>query len=180
MTELKTKLAPLQFSAIKVKPEYMEKWNERSTDFILLSRNGEPIRNTLYRIGGLNTPRLNTAPYFMLLKHVEAFYDDTITKDPKRKPHLESRWVILDREGNEKVEFKQFASPYWVENSVLYSLDQNYYNIETGYHYGKSYHTLTSDDFVFIENHYDKDVSRRGVLKINKKDGTFELFPIKR
>jgi len=81
----------LQFSKINIDPYYREKWNIHSNDFICLTRNGKMIRETLYRIGGLNNPNLDTDNYFMLLKHVEAFYSDDITKIKKDKPHLESR-----------------------------------------------------------------------------------------
>lgn len=96
--------------------------------------------------------------------------------DPK---HLESRWCILDEYRNEKVEFKPFSTPYLVKNSCIYSVDRTYYNIDTGFLYCQASGSLKTKDFLFLENNYDKDDSKRGVLKINKKDGTFELFPEK-
>jgi len=167
----------LQFSKINIDPYYREKWNIHSNDFICLTRNGKMIRETLYRIGGLNNPNLDTDNYFMLLKHVEAFYSDDITKIKKDKPHLESRWCILNKDGDEKVEFKQFQSPYLIDNSQIYSIYDDYYNIETGEFYGNSNHSMIkSKDFIFIDNNYTSDESKKGVLKINKKDGTWELF----
>jgi len=35
---------------------------------------------------------------------------------------------------------------------------------------------IKSKDFIFIDNNYTSDESKKGVLKINKKDGTWELF----
>jgi hypothetical protein len=35
---------------------------------------------------------------------------------------------------------------------------------------------MRANDFIFVENPYDENVSKRGVLKINKEDGSFELF----
>jgi len=35
---------------------------------------------------------------------------------------------------------------------------------------------MKSEQYVFLNNEFDKDKSRRGVMKINKADGTFELF----
>ena len=168
----------LQLSRISVKEEYRKEWNIDLNDFVCLTKNGELLRPTLYRIGGLNNPKLNKDNYFMLLKHVEAFYSKDILKmakstDPK---HLESRWCIIDKNGNEKVEFNQFDSPYLVENSCIYSFKSNYYNIETGEHYCNAYKSMASSEFLFLENAYDKDKSKRGVMKINKKDGTWELF----
>jgi hypothetical protein len=36
---------------------------------------------------------------------------------------------------------------------------------------------MQSKEFLFLENAYDDDKSRRGVMKIDKKSGTWELFP---
>jgi hypothetical protein len=35
---------------------------------------------------------------------------------------------------------------------------------------------MNSNEYLFLNNEYDKDESKRGVMKINKKDGTWELF----
>lgn len=170
--------SPLQFSSIVLRAEYAHKWNaSHMNDFIGLTKNGELIRDTLYRIGGMGTPKLGKDEYFLLLKYVEAFYPDSITKIAKDKPHLESRWCIMDKEGNEKVEFKPFASPYLVNDSVIYSLNSEYRNIETDEFYGYSSSSMQSDEFLFLDNRFDKDVSRRGIMKIHKKTGAWELFP---
>jgi hypothetical protein len=178
----------LQLSKIDVNPDYRKKWNIHQSDFFCLTKDGELLRPTLYRIGGLNDPKVGVDRYFMLLKHVEAFYPERILKmssnfnkgkkqDPK---HLASRWCILDEFGNEKVEFEGgLHYPYLVKNSCIYSIDRNYYNIETGLLYCNSNGVVSSRDFLFLENNDDKDKQRRGVMKINKLDGTFELFPEK-
>ena len=167
----------LSFSKITVNPDYCKAWNIRSTDFILLTRNGEVVRDTLYRIGGLNHPELNKDKYFMLLKHEEAFYPDNITKIVKDKPYLASMWCILDIYGNEKIVFKPFQHPYLKKDSCLYTVDGKYYNIETGECYGSSSHAITSKEFMFLNNEFEKDKSKRGVLKVNLIDGSTELFP---
>jgi hypothetical protein len=115
----------------------------------------------------------------MLLKYVEAYYPANIMQmskstDPK---HLEGRWVIIDENGVEKVVFESFKHGWLVADSVIYSLDQKYYNIETGEFYCQSFTSMSSDEYLFLNNEFDKDESKRGVMKINKKDGTFELFP---
>ncbi len=170
----------LQLSHITVNEEYREKWNIHCTDFVLLSRNGQPIRDTLYRLGGMTSPKDIKNDYFLLIKHVEDHYSDDITKVKKDKPHLKSTWVIMDKHGNERVEFGQFKSPYLVKDSVLYSIESKYYNIETGEYYCHSSGTMESDEFLFIDNSYaaiyDKDKTKCGIMKINKKDGTYELF----
>jgi len=35
---------------------------------------------------------------------------------------------------------------------------------------------MNTVDYLFLDNRYDNDKSKRGVMKINKKDGTWELF----
>ena len=167
----------LQFIKASISESYRKKWNVRGDDFVYLTRDGKLIGNTLYRIGGMGSPRLNEDDYFMLLKHVEAFYPDNITKVKKDKPHLEGRWCILDKNGNEKVEFKQFDSPYLVKDSQIYSINGKYYNIESGELYCDARGSMVSSEFIFLENSWDDDKSKRGVMKINKKDGSFELFP---
>ena len=168
----------LQLSPITIKEDYRKEWNVHGNDFMCLTKNGELINNSLYRLGGLNNPKLGTDKYFMLLKYVEAFYKKDIlvmskTTDPK---HLESRWCIFDKDGNEKVEFDSFKSPYLVQDSCIYSISGNYHNIETNEHYCYAYSSMQSKDFLFLENSFGKDESKRGVMKINKKDGTWELF----
>lgn len=166
----------LQFSKMIINEDYCKKWNNNLEDFICLTKNGKLVRNTLYRIGGLNFPKLNDDEYFMLLKHVEAFYSDDITKIKKNKPHLEGRWCILDKSGNEKVEFDQFKYPYLVKDSQIYSVDGKYYNIESGEFYCDTREAIESSEFLFLDNKYDKDETKCGVMKIHKKNGSWELF----
>jgi hypothetical protein len=145
-----------------------------------LFKDGKRINDTLYRVGGLNYPDLTKDRYFMLIKHVEEFYSKDIlkmsgSKDPR---HLAGHWCIIDAEGNEKVVFDGFKHAYLTKDSCIYSMGRNYYNIETGELYCNASNAVESKDFLFLQNDYDKDKSRVGVMKINKKTGTFELFPI--
>jgi hypothetical protein len=85
--------------------------------------------------------------------------------------------TIIKQNGIEKKEFAPYKSPYLVSNSCLYSLNNDYYNIETGEFYCTAYTKIESSEFVFLENSYDKDLSKRGVMQINKKDGSWTVFP---
>lgn len=166
----------LQLSPIEVDKDYCKKWNETMRDFVVLTRNGERVNNSLYRIGGIGSRPIGNN-YFMLLKYVEDFYPKNIIKHTKSDPkHLSGRWCIIDKDGNEKVVFDSFKSPYLVKNSCIYTLEQRYYNIETGELYCQSFTSMESKEFLFLHNAYDANTSRRGVMKINKADGTFELF----
>ncbi len=114
----------------------------------------------------------------MLLKYVEDRYPAHITKhtgsDPK---HLKGVWVILDHNGVEKVEFSEYKSPYLTKGSCIYHLDNKYFNIETGERYGDNiYKYMESSDFLFLDNTYDQDKAKCGVMKVNKSDGSWELY----
>ncbi len=162
-------ISGIQLSRIDVNEDYLKKWNSSHYDgFVLITKDETPLRTTLYRVGGIGGLPKAGEDYFMILKYVEAFYEDHITTDPKRKPHLEGRWCILDKEGNEKVEFNQFSSPY-LAGGQIYSIDSNYHNIETGESYGRAYTSMRSEEFVFLD-------TNNGVLRINKKDGTKKLY----
>jgi hypothetical protein len=178
----------LQLSPIQVREDYLTEWNwGHSQDFMCLTKGGELLRPTLYRKGGLNEPKIGKDKYFLLLKHVEAIYDYDFIKrcypnknnkelELQRK-HLESRWCIIDENGVEKKEFKQFQTPY-LKGGCIYSVDNECYNIETGEHYGSSSSSFESKDYLFLNNRYSKDKTKEGVMKINKLDGTWELFPL--
>ncbi len=166
----------IELNPIYIKEDYRVKWNIRSSDFFGLAKDGELISDSLYRKGGMWSEHNIKNDYFMILKYVEAYYKNDIVTDQKSKPHLEGRWCIIDKNGIEKVEFKAYSSPYMVNNSQIYSLDSNYYNIETGEYYGYSSTSIKSADFLFLDTFFSKDESKRGVMKINKKNGTWELF----
>ncbi len=168
----------LQLSPIDINEEYCKKWNIHMADYVCLTRNGELVNNVLYRIGGINYPDLRflKSNYIMLLKHVEALYDDSIAKDIKSKRHLEGRWCIIDKNGNEKVVLDSFRYGYVVKNSQIYSVERNYYNIESGEFYCCASNSMDTEEYLFLENAYDKNESKRGVMKINKKDSSWELF----
>jgi hypothetical protein len=149
-------------------------WNIHMNDYYHLIRNRELISNTLYRVGGFGVDL--KADYFILLKYTEAYYDDTITKDKDRKPHLKNQWCILDKNGVERVIFKSFENPYLVKDSQIYTINNKYYNIETGEFYCYALKEMESTEYLFLNSQFDENKSRRGVMKINKKDGTWELF----
>jgi hypothetical protein len=163
----------IEFRQIKLDPKYSKKWNNDLKDFIQLYKDGEKVSETLYRFGGFGGEWEDG--YMVLLKHLQACYPDSITKNKKSKLHLECRWCIIDQNGVEKVIAPCYNSLYHT-GGLIYSSNNNYYNIETKEHYGSSSECLKSTDFIFINKQYDKDESKRGILKINIHDGTTELF----
>ena len=163
----------LELRQITLDDKYCKKWNIRQFDFLNLYKNGKRVNDTLYRVGGFGVDFKNN--YIMILKQVETYYDDKITEVRDRKPHLESQWCIIDKNGIEKICFKPFEAPY-LQGGRVYSLDNNYYDVETNKLYCNSYSAMSSEQFIFLNNKYDKDISKRGVMKINKSDGTYEMF----
>ena len=168
----------IQLSPIEVKSDYLKKWNAYVRNFFVLTLNEVPIRHTLYRLGNGNHPNPETDKYFLLLKYTEALYSKDILQmskstDPR---HLASSWVIIDSKGNELFEAENHEPLYLIKNSCIYSYKGNYYNIETGELYGCCSSSIDSEDYLFIDNKYHKDTSKRGVLKINKLTGESELF----
>ncbi|MCK9429828.1 MAG: hypothetical protein M0R17_07470 [Candidatus Omnitrophica bacterium] len=163
----------IELRHVDLDPNYSKKWNNNLNDFIQLYKDGKKISNTLYRIGGMGGNWKDG--YMVLLKHLQACYPDSITKNKKAKLHLESLWCIIDQMGVEKVECENLNELYH-DGGLIYNIDRNYYNIETKERYGFSFHRLTSTNFIFLDKQYDEDASKRGILKINIHDGTTELF----
>ena len=176
----------LQITPIQINEDYAKEWNESNRDFVVITKNEELLNPTLYRVGGMGTNKIKGKKYFMLLKYVENIYEFKFIKEcyPNKnnkelelqRKHLESRWCIIDEFGTEKVEFKQFESPYITQDSCIYSLDSKYYNIETKELYCQSYHSLNSKEYLFLENKFDDNKEKRGILKIDKITGECELF----
>lgn len=174
MELIATQTGELNLSPIEVNEDYLKKWNsEHYEDFVHLTRNGEVLNNnTLYRVGGIGKPDLST-DYFMLLRYTEDFYGDNITKIKSKKPHLKGQWCIIDKNGAEKVVFNQFDSPYLIKDSCIYSLKDNYFNVETGYIYANSYTKIESKNHIILGSPYS-DIGE--CIKINKKTGEFEII----
>lgn len=174
----------LQLSPIQVKEDYRKEWNIDSNDFVVLTKNGELISNSLYRVGGLGGD-IN-GDYFMLLKHVEAVDDFKFIKKcypclnnkqvELRRKYLASCWCILDKNGTEKKVFKQFENPYIKRGSCIYSLGSNYYNIETDEFYCYASSSMESSEFLFLDATFENDPQKKGIMKINKKDGSWTVF----
>lgn len=169
----------LQLNKVIINDSYRKKWNVHENNFLTIVKNGEILKPILYRIGGINSFNLNTDKYFMLIKYKEAHYSKEIMKMSKSKDskHLEGHWCIFDNEGNELIELSQFTHPYLLNNSCLYSVNNRYFNIETGESYGECYDSMSSKEYLFLDNSFDKEKSKQGILKIKKIDGSYELFP---
>lgn len=166
----------LKLVPVNVDEDYSKKWNlHLMNDFMILLKNGLPINTSLYREGGFKID-LN-ADYFLILKYHEGYYKDEITKIAADKPHLDGRWAIYDKNGTEKIVFKSFESPY-LQGGLIYSLNNGYHNIETGESYiDFSTNSMHTDKYIFVDDSYNKDKNKRGILRINKFNGKTKLYP---
>ena len=48
----------LQITPIQINEDYAKKWNERLRDFVCITKNGELLNPTLYRVGGIGTNKI--------------------------------------------------------------------------------------------------------------------------
>ena len=166
----------IQFCPIMLNEEYSKKWNERMTDFIhLCDENGDKISDTLYRVGGFGGDFKDG--YCQLIKYVEDFYDDSITTDINRKRHLAGCWCVINTKGKEIFVSDRFETFYHL-GGVIFKSGKSFINVETKERFltGERKY-MQSKDFVFIDNLYDMDKSKRGIYKINKFDFSIEIFP---
>jgi len=166
----------IELKPANVSLDYLKEWQvDHYPDFKQLYVNGKKVSDTLYRIGGFSTDLKK--PYFMLLKYVKDHYNEDILKHYKNKnpKHLAGHWCIIDNNGKEKQIFKQFAHSY-LPGGMIYFLEGKYYNIETGELYCASNNCIKSKEYLFLENKYDEDISRRGVFQIKKSDGTYIII----
>lgn len=162
----------ITFKYTTLTDKYRKKWNVSSDDFGHLYKNNKKISNTLYRIGGLGIMSKDNK-YFMLLKQEEVYYNKAKTKKEKR--YIKNNSCILNEKGIEKIVFDNYDSAY-LSGGVIYSLNNKYYNIETKELYCDSSSSMNTKEFLFLDNKYDNDKNKRGVMKINKINGTVELF----
>jgi hypothetical protein len=178
----------IQFIKTELSPEYREKWNVNrageNTFYHLCDSEGNKLNYFLYRLGwmsGDNKPDSFKVKhgYIMAMKQIESLYPETITKVRVEQRHLADCWCIINIDGIEKVLFKSHEIPY-LSGGIIYSLNNNYYNIETGEFYCHASTSFRTKDFLFLNNFYDsKNPDRQGVMKLNIWDGTFEIFPEK-
>ncbi len=170
---------PIKLIKAEFTDEYIKKWNiDTRLNYCHLYKDGVKMSDTLYRQGSFEA-NLNDK-YFQLIKYKEAYYDKSITSITKSDPkHLGGTWCILNQDCKEIVESPDSFKHLSILGDIVYSIDKKYYDIETHEYLGSPSSILKSKDFLFFDNTYEKDESLKGILKISKKDCTFELFKIK-
>lgn len=166
----------LRLCSVTISPEYAKKWNALEKDFVVLVKNGVLLRNTLYRLGGIGK-RPDNKSYFLLLKYKEATHSSEDMEKYKftHRNYLQGSWCILDKDGNEKVNMSDFKSPCIY--GCLYVESNNCYKIETNERICSAHNSMESEKYLFVDNNYDSDKSKRGVLQVNKEDGSIILHP---
>lgn len=175
MSIFKTKKG-VSFSPFELTDDkFIDKYDVRYTDFIVLSNENGLIRDTLYRKGGIFIGD-ETQDYFLILKYSPSKKNkDFIKKYKIKNPYcLESSWVIIDADGNEIIEFKDSLDyAYLIKNSCLYKYKNNIYSLldpKTPLLEDNFYNqSIESAKFVFIN-------IKNKVVKISKENGDIEYF----
>lgn len=174
-------ISRVRLSKISLDEAYMKEWNEHMNDFVTMTINGKMIEPVLYRLGGLNfNIKVGFDRYFMLLRYTESRRSERImkmcgSKAPKSDKYLKGVWCIFDKDGKLLHENgdDSIHSPYLVKNAPIFSLDGIYYHLLTKKRLGNSRSSIQTDNFIILDNQYEKDEEIKGVIKIDKKDGSF-------
>jgi len=158
---------------VELAESYKKKWNIYSkTNFYKLYKDGKKVSDTLYRIPFLQQTEKE---YCLILKCKEDIYSDDITKIAKDKFHIAEFNCIIDKNGNEKVVADSFKSVYL--HGAIYSIDNNYYAVETKEKICKAYKSIKTKNFLFLKNSgLDIPKDKEGVFKVDLKTGEYEII----
>jgi len=171
------------FREVILTDEYMKEWNisNQNHKFGMLysPRNGK-LSNEIFRIGGLSTFK-SDEKYMQLLLQVESFYSDEIMKMSKihkvketTNKHLSNTTVIVDANGEIKASFNSLSYPNLI-GGILYIQDGKCYNIETEEMICNVCSSAESKEYIFIEDRYNKEKTKRGVYQIQLETGNYIL-----
>lgn len=163
----KAKLIP-----IDVDSEIVKQFNLHQNDYkVFVDESNNLISNTLYRIGVISLYNPDNK-YNLLLKHI---FDET-------NKHLFSRWCIVNQYGEEKYVHHEnrLKTPRIIANSCIYRIEDEYYNIETGYHYGYASKSVENNEILILDlkSHWSNKEKnlQEGLFKINKETGIGEYM----
>jgi len=98
------------------------------------------------------------------------------------KSALVESYIVLSDEGKEYHSTRDwFKRPYVVENSIIYRIGRNYYNILTNELYANNCtNTIESDRFLFIDTKFSRNAKNKreykGIMKLDKKSREVEYF----
>ena len=135
MTIFKTK-NNIQLAPVELTDDFKKQYGVSNADYICLSKDSEPIRDVLYRKGGMFFGNENDN-YFILFKCVPTKYTkEQLTMFQKnniklnRKEYLKDTKVIIDSFGNELAEFDNNLNyPTLIKKSVLYKYNNNIFSL---------------------------------------------------
>jgi len=149
----------LVFKSVELTEEYKKEWNINPSlnDFGMLYKNGQLVNDSLFRVGGMFSSKIDES-YTILLEQTESFYSDEIMKMSKNhiKPettnkHLDNVTVIVDKNGIVKESFDSLSYPSLI-GGLIYLFNNKCYNIETKEVICDIYSSVVSKDYIFIEN----------------------------
>ena len=131
-----------------------------------LYKDGVKISNTYFRLGGFDTG-FNNKLYASLIHYPNYPIDKECW----------GNHCIIDSNGKIVLEAEKFDSSLYYLDGVIAKKRDIYINLLTGEPIVKSYSTsLKSKEFIFVECNDYEDKFKKGIYKINKNTGEFEIF----
>ena len=126
-----------------------------------LYKDGVKINDNIFRFGGMSNG-FNKGNYCNLIQY------DSIKETIGNS-------CIIDNTGKIVLKSKNILSyPYFLKGCIAI-MDKEYYNLLTQTLIVKGSHSINSEKYLFVENHYNKDY-KFGVYKIDYETGEFEIF----
>ena len=171
--------APLNYHKLEhgITLNYLE-IEDNQSHYGLLFRNGKKLSDIIFRVGGMGGS-FKDNPYCMLIEYGN-FH--SALKTTKAIKSLGNHCII---DANGKIVLTQekgaLQGLYYLKGCIAVS-NNYYYNLITGEIITKGDNTITSNEFLFIENRYsnlygtDKGKYQLGVYKVNWITGEYELF----
>ncbi len=158
----KPKIVNIEFRKAVFTEEYMNKWGISHNDYFQIYSFGELLRPTLYRKGGFNGKWIDG--YMQLFKCVES------------NGYLSNSTCIIDTNGKEMYSSNSILDSVYLRPGGIYVYASKYFNIRNNKLYCRSYTCMTTKNYTFLDNKYDEDETRRGVMKISHDDGSYGII----
>lgn len=166
---LKPKKVNIEFRAAVFTEEYKNEWGIYHNDYFQIYVLGDLLSPTLYRKGGFGGKWVDG--YMQLLKCTESR-----SKNGQNNGYLSNHNCIIDVNGKEKYYSGSVLESVYLRPGGIYVHSSKYFNVRNNLLYCESYTYMVTKDYTFLDNKYDKDESRRGVMKISHLDGSYEII----
>lgn len=148
----------------RLEPTNVKMYKNDSTIYSHLYKDGVKVSDEYFRKGGLCSGFKGN--YCQLIKY-----------NIKEGEGLGSMGLscIVNLEGKIVFTSKGILTHPYLQGGIIVVEDSTYYNLETGLPIVKGSSNLKSNNFIFVENSYNKEFEI-GVYKIELKSGKVEIF----